>query len=162
MHLNLYTDYGLRVLLYLAAAPTRSAAAPDIATTFDISLNHLRKVVQALAREGYVTTTRGRAGGVSLARDAAEIRVGKVVRALETDLNIVECFDPHSNACIIAPCCGLEKALREAREAFFLVLDQYTLADLSQNRSALWRLLNRAYASNVQQGERGAGSSAAG
>lgn len=159
MHLNLYTDYGLRVLLYLAASPTRSAAAPDIATTYGISLNHLRKVVQALAHEGYVTTTRGRAGGVTLAMDPASIRVGSVVRALELDLDLVECFDARSNACIIAPCCDLERALREARDAFFAVLDQHTLADLTRNRSAVWKLLNRSLTTRALQGAR---SSAAG
>jgi len=154
MHLNLYTDYGLRVLLYLAVSPQSGAPAPDIATTFDISLNHLRKVVQALAHEGYVTTTRGRSGGVSLARDPSEIRIGEVVRALEGDLNLVECFDSRSNACIIAPCCGLEKALRDAREAFFASLNQYTLADITQNRSALRRLLNRSLAANAERAAR--------
>ncbi len=143
MHLNLHTDFGLRVLLYLAASPGGTAAAPDIALAFGVSLNHLRKVVQGLAHAGYVNTTRGRAGGIALARDPSEIVVGKVVRDLEPDLHLVECFNPETNTCLIAACCGLTRALEEARESFFATLDRYTLADVSKNKGALWTLLQR-------------------
>ena len=78
MHLNLHTDFGLRVLLYLGSTPDGAASAPDIASAYDISLNHLRKVVQALSRAGYVRTTRGRTGGIALAMAPSEIGIGQV------------------------------------------------------------------------------------
>ncbi len=143
VHLNLHTDFGLRVLLFLASSPTGTAAAPDIAQAFGISLNHLRKVVQGLAHAGYVVTARGRTGGISLAMRPEEIVVGRVVRDLEPDLRLVECFDPATNTCLIAPCCGLTRALEEARSAFFETLDRHTLADITKNRGALWALLQR-------------------
>lgn len=143
MHLNLHTDYGLRVLLYLASTPAGSAAAPDIAGAYDISLNHLRKVVQGLARAGYVHTARGRTGGITLAKRPEEIVIGKVVRDLEPDFRLVECMQPETNTCIIAPCCGLTRALEDAQRAFLTVLDQHTLADLTRNHGALWALLQR-------------------
>lgn len=151
MHLNLHTDFGLRVLLYLSSAPSRSAAAPDIARAFGISLNHLRKVVQALAHAGYVSTARGRTGGISLARPPEEIVIGRVVRDLEPDLRLVECFDMETNTCLIASCCGLTRALEDARTRFFETLDAYTLADVTKNRGALWTLMQRGAASRASQ-----------
>lgn len=143
MHLNLHTDYGLRVLIYLATDPGGGAAAPDIAAAYDISLNHLRKVVQALAHAGYVQTTRGRSGGIVLARPPDQIVAGQVVRDLEPNFRMVECHDPATDRCVLTPCCGLNRALEDARDAFLATLDKVTLADLTRNRAALWALLQR-------------------
>ncbi len=146
MHLNLHTDFGLRVLLYLGSTPDGAASAPDIASAYDISLNHLRKVVQALSRAGYVRTTRGRTGGIALAMAPSEIGIGQVVRALEPDFRLVECFEPKTNRCAVTPACALMHALGDAQKAFLAVLDGYTLADVLRNKAVLWRLLKRAEA----------------
>ena len=141
MHLNQHTDYGLRVLLYLAACPEGAAPSPDISSAYDISLHHLRKVVQNLARAGYIQTMRGRTGGLTLARPADQIHLGQVVRDLEPDFDLVECFNPRDNTCVISPACILHGALEEAQRAFLDVLDRYTLAELARNRTYLWRIL---------------------
>lgn len=142
MHLNLHTDFGLRILLYLASSPDGSASAPDVAEAYDISLNHLRKVVQALSHAGYVQTTRGRTGGIALARRPEEIVIGQVVRALEPDFTLVECFEPRTNRCVVTAGCSLMHALGDAQKAFLGVLDRYTLADVVRNKEQLWRLLS--------------------
>ncbi|MCB9795891.1 MAG: Rrf2 family transcriptional regulator [Alphaproteobacteria bacterium] len=141
MRLTSHTDYGLRVLMYLAVREDHLATAPEIAEAHGLSLHHLRKVIQALAQAELVTTSRGRGGGVQLARPSSEIRVGEVVRALETDLDIVECFGTGPVSCAIAPACRLKVALRGATEAFLSHLDQISLAEVCRNGSALRRLL---------------------
>lgn len=141
MHLNLHTDYGLRVLLYLASSPSGAAPAPDIASAYNISLHHLRKVVQNLSRAGYVQTTRGRTGGLALAKPPEDIRLGQVVRDLEPDLHLAECFSTQDNACVITPACILKGALEDGRRAFLETLDRYTLAELTRNKTYLWRIL---------------------
>ncbi len=143
MRLTRHTDNALRALIYLAihhdeAAPARIA---DIARRMGMSEEHLAKVVARLATLGYVETLRGRVGGVRLARPAEEIVVGEVVRATEDNLNLVECFDPSTNQCPIAPACALAPALDEALSAFLGVLDQYSLADLTRKPRALAQLL---------------------
>ncbi len=143
MRLTRHTDNALRALIYLALAdPTTPARITDIARRMGMSEDHLAKVVARLATLGYVETTRGRVGGVRLSRDPAAIVVGDVVRATEDNLNLVECFDPLTNRCPIAPACALAPALDEALSAFFAVLDRYTLADLTAKPRALEQLLS--------------------
>lgn len=125
MRLTRYTDYGLRVLLYLAERPDALPSIAQMADFHGISRNHLMKVVNNLGRDGLVTSVRGRLGGVRLARPAGEINVGEVVRRMEDDFHIVDC-----PSCRIAGYCGLRGALGEALSAFLAVLDGYTLADL--------------------------------
>lgn len=136
MRLTLYTDYAMRVLLYLGARPERLCSISEIAGAYRISQNHLMKVVNDLGRAGYVASTRGRAGGVRLARDPTAINIGEVVRHTEDGFDLVDC-----SSCIIAPACGLTGALREALAAFMAVLDSYTLADLLAKRADVARLL---------------------
>lgn len=143
MQLTLYTDYSLRVLLYLAAREEPATIA-EIAESYSISRNHLVKVVHELGRKGYVKTERGRGGGISLAHAPGKIGVGEVVRAMEPNFHIVECFDPGKNACVITPQCALRHALIAANAAFMKVLDGYTLADVTRNRAALVRVLGGA------------------
>jgi Rrf2 family nitric oxide-sensitive transcriptional repressor len=88
------------------------------------------RVVQGLGRHGFVEVRPGRSGGVVLARPPAEISVGQVVRKMEPDFHIVECFDPETNQCPITPACGLIGVLNEATRAFQATLDKYTLEDL--------------------------------
>lgn len=140
MQLTSHTDYSLRVLMYLAARNAPSTIS-EIAETYKISRNHLVKVVHELGKHGYLRTERGRGGGISLARAAKEIRIGDVVRAMEPNFHIVECFDPERNVCVITPQCALKHALSSANSAFMKVLDGYTLADVTRNRTALARAL---------------------
>lgn len=142
MQLTRYSDYSLRVLIYLALAPERLATIEEIARSYDISRAHLMKVVHQLGLRGYVETVRGRRGGLRLARAPEEIRVGDVVRSSEGSFDLVECFDPASSRCAIQQACGLRSVLGEALGAFLAVLDGYTLADLvARRRKSLTRLL---------------------
>ncbi|CAM3481871.1 Rrf2 family transcriptional regulator [Halomonas lysinitropha] len=129
MHLTRFTDYSLRVLIYLAAKGEQRSTISEIAGRFDISRNHLMKVVQDLNHQGYLTSIRGKNGGLLLKRAPETISLGKLVRDTERDLTLVECFGD-DNECIITPACRLKPILAEALAAFLAVLDHYTLADL--------------------------------
>jgi Rrf2 family nitric oxide-sensitive transcriptional repressor len=131
MRLTRYTDYALRVLMHLAARPERLATIGEMARVHRISQNHLMKVVHDLRKEGYLEAVRGRAGGVRLARPAADIVVGAVVRHTEESFDLVDC-----GSCVIARACSLTGVLNEALRAFLSVLDRYTLADLVASRAA--------------------------
>jgi Rrf2 family nitric oxide-sensitive transcriptional repressor len=142
MQLTRYSDFSLRVLIYLAVETERLATIEEIARAYGISKAHLMKVVHQLGLCGFVETVRGRGGGLRLARPAQEIPLGAVVRATEGNLSLVECFDPARSECAIEPACGLRPVLREALDAFLAVLDRYTLADLvARRRAPLVRLL---------------------
>jgi Rrf2 family nitric oxide-sensitive transcriptional repressor len=142
MRLTQFTDYSLRVLIYLGLnGDGRLRTIRDIARHYRISENHLMKVVHGLAQLGYVDAVRGRGGGLRLARAPEQITVGAVVREIEKDTALVECFDPTQNACCITEACALRHALFEARRAFFAVLDRYRLSDLLRPRAKLVRLL---------------------
>lgn len=136
MRLTRYTDYSMRVLMYLAAHPGRTCTIPEMARAYGISQNHLMKVVHQLGKAGYVTGVRGRHGGARLARPADTINVGAVIRSSETQsgaegLAMLDC-----PACPIAPACGLTGVVDEALAAFFAVFERYTLADLVAQRGA--------------------------
>lgn len=129
MRLTAFTDFGLRALMRLAGEPDRIFTTDEIAREFAISRNHLTKVVRDLARAGFVVTQRGAAGGFRLARPAAAITLGEVVRALEERHSIVECFRADGGACVLAPRCRLKARLAVAREAFLHELDRSSLAE---------------------------------
>ena len=131
MRLSDYTDYSLRVLMYCAAHSGRLVTIAELATHHAVSKNHLMKVVNDLARQGLLSTTRGRGGGLRLLPEPADIRVGDVVRRSETDFRLVECFDASSNTCTLTPACRLKSVFGDALAAFFAVLDGATLADIS-------------------------------
>ena len=133
MQLTLYTDYSLRVLIYLGINTQRMATISEISDSYHISRNHLVKVVHNLATQGFIQTTRGRGGGLSLARPAQQINVGDVVRHTEVNFHLVECFDHDHNTCPISTACFLKGALYEAQRAFIAVLDRYTLEDVLAN-----------------------------
>ncbi|MFM2067040.1 MAG: hypothetical protein RLZZ584_1949 [Pseudomonadota bacterium] len=141
MKLNTFTDYSLRVLIYLAAEPGRRATIAEVATAFDISENHLTKVVHFLGKQGWLANVRGKGGGMQLGMAAETIVIGQVVRATEGADLPAECFGAEPDNCSIARICRLKRVLAEAVEAFHEVLDGYTLADLVHNRSAIARVL---------------------
>ncbi|WP_266172068.1 RrF2 family transcriptional regulator [Dyella subtropica] len=141
MRLTLQTDYSLRLLMYLAVQGDRRSSIHEIATQFEISKNHLMKVTQRLAALGYVDALRGRSGGLKLAGDPAQVCIGDVVRAMEPDFAIVECFGSE-NTCTITPVCALRHVLDEARESFLGVLDSYTLKQLVARPGKLRIALN--------------------
>lgn len=127
MRLSQFSDYSLRLLLYLAERPDAPSAIGDVAAWYGISKDHLVKVAHKLVKLGYVRSVRGRNGGLLLARPAAEIHISEVVKSTESDFNIVECFDAGANTCRITRSCALKHVLHRAREAFFDVLDGQTL-----------------------------------
>lgn len=137
MRLTTFTDYTLRVLMYLAIDRDRRATIPEIATAYGISQNHLMKVVHHLSRAGVVESARGKGGGIRLARAPEKIRIGEVVRGTEGDGPVVECLSGEAQGCRIAGTCRLTRVLVDGFEALYATLDRHTLADLVGNRKAL-------------------------
>jgi len=141
MQLTFYTDYSLRVLMYLAVNRHRLVNISEIAERFAISRNHLVKVVHNLARGGFIKSYRGKGGGIELAREPAHINVGEVVRYTEGPPKLVECFDVEKDRCILSGACGLAEVIDEASDNFFTTLDRYTLADLLKRRVSVAKIL---------------------
>ncbi|MFZ1467594.1 MAG: Rrf2 family transcriptional regulator [Paracoccaceae bacterium] len=131
MRLTSFTDFGLRALMRMASAPDRAFSTADLADEFALSRNHLTKIVATLAQAGIVTTRRGGGGGAMLARPADQIRLGDVVRLLETGQALVDCFQASGGDCSITGCCRLKARLRSAEAAFLADLDRSTLADIA-------------------------------
>lgn len=139
MRLTQWTDYTLRVLMYCASMNDRvqPVTITEVAEVYGVSRSHLMKIVQQLAAQGLLETTRGRGGGMRLMRPASTINVGAVVRSTETDFNMVECFDPLTNECCLSESCRLKGVLGQAVQAYLAVLDAVTLADLVAPASPL-------------------------
>lgn len=130
MRLTTFTDYCLRVLMFVGAKDDGFATIDEIAASYEVSRNHLMKVVFTLGQLGYLTTVRGKGGGMRLARHPLEINLGVLVRQTEQDMSIVECFQKEDGGCCLESVCVLQRALGKALNAFLEVLDGYTLADL--------------------------------
>lgn len=142
MRLTLYTDYSLRVLLFLGAKePDALSTIKEISDAYGISKNHLMKVSHELGKMGYVETIRGRGGGIRLAKRPEEIGIGEVVRQTEEDFYLVDCFNPESIGCVISPVCNLKGALNKALNAYITVLDEYKLSDFLHNKQEMAVLL---------------------
>ena len=141
MHLTHFSDYSLRLAIYLACHPERVVSVDEISRAFGTSRHHLVKVVQTLTDVGVVDAHRGRGGGMRLAMHPSEINVGWLIRRTEPHFTLVECFDPETNTCPIAPACGLKGALHRAQSAFLNVLDEYSLEQLVTRRADLSFLL---------------------
>jgi Rrf2 family nitric oxide-sensitive transcriptional repressor len=142
VQLLVYTDYALRVLLYLGAHPGGPRPAAEIARAYGISVDHVAKAAKALTRHGILRAVRGAAGGVELAKDPSAIRLGSVVRLFEADRGPVACLrDGAAERCAIEPACRLRGAFADAEAAFYRELDSHTLADILVNRPKLVRLL---------------------
>ena len=143
MHLTVFSDYTLRVLMYLALDRTRLATIPQIAAAYGISENHLMKVVHQLARAGVVESVRGKGGGIRLALAPEEIRLGEVIRGSEGDAPIVVCLSGDAHACRITSSCRLKGILVDAFDTLYAALDEHTLADLVEKPRALTQTLIR-------------------
>jgi len=144
MRLTFYSDYSLRLLMYAAVRHGDLVTIQEVADAYGISKNHLMKVAFQLGRKGYLETVRGRGGGLRLSRAPERIGLGEIVRMTEEDFTMVECFDSKSNTCAISGPCRLRGALSKALQAYFAVLDEYTLADLVVKNPVLERVLLRA------------------
>lgn len=142
MRLTTFTDYCLRVLMFVGAKDGELATIDQIAKSYDISRNHLMKVVFRLGQLGYLANVRGKGGGIYLAKKPEDINIGSLVRQTEEDLILVECFQQSSTDCQIQSACVLRHALAKALNAFLAVLDTYTLADLMAPRRKLAQLLH--------------------
>jgi len=132
MQLSKFTDYSLRVLIYTAAKHPAKASITELAEAYNISRNHLVKVVSQLAHMNYLETTRGRGGGILLAQSASDIVIGDVIEAVETGFDMAECFRLEKNQCRLTPVCRLRGIMNDAKTAFLRELSRYTLADVVQ------------------------------
>lgn len=142
MRLTMYTDYSLRVLIFLASKqPDELSTVQEISDAYQISKNHLTKIVHELGKLQLIETIRGRGGGIRLCTDPKDINVGELVRKTEDDFHLVECFDPNKNMCILSSACHLKGVLYEALQAYFAVLDRYTIADFVHNKDEIHALL---------------------
>ena len=141
MRLTLHTDYALRMLVYLALHQDKPSRVTDVAESYGISRNHLLKVALRLGKLGYVTTLRGRTGGIALARCPDAINLGEVVRQMEDGFVLVDCMRAEGGTCAISPACRLKGVVGKALEAFLSIFDDYTLADIAGNQAELAELL---------------------
>lgn len=152
MRLTIYSDYALRSLIFLAVRnETQLANISDIATAYGISKNHLTKVIHHLAKAGYIHSTRGKHGGICLAKPPEQINIGTLIRLTEQDFAIVTCLNPPATSsiplinadsrCVITPACQLKGVFAQAMNAFLAVLDDYTLADIIGNKDELLHYL---------------------
>lgn len=137
MRLTTFTDYTIRVLIYMGIYPDCRISTSELAVHYGISRNHLNKVAHYLGQQGYVDTSRGKGGGMSLARSPEDINIGTLVRDTEKNSVLVECFDATHCQCRILPACRLMGMLHEAQEAFYYSLEQYSLADLIVDKTRL-------------------------
>lgn len=141
MRLTLFTDYALRILMFLAARPGKLATIREIAERYGVSENHLMKIVHQLGKDGFIETVRGRQGGLRLGLKPDAINIGDIVRRYEEDMRLVECFDAKTNTCPIAGACALTGVIGEALGAFLAALDRKTLADIMRESPKLKRKL---------------------
>ncbi|MEO0547346.1 MAG: iron-responsive transcriptional regulator RirA [Pseudomonadota bacterium] len=141
MRLTKQTNYAVRMLMFCASNPEALSRVSQIARFYNLPEQFLLKILQLLNKGGFVRTVRGRNGGIALSRPASEIRLGAVVRAIEENFELAECFEAGETECPLVTSCGLNQALAKALNAFFEVLDDYTLADLANNQRNLNVLL---------------------
>jgi len=142
MNLTKFSDYSLRMLIYLAIHPDRPVTIAEVGRAYGVSPHHLVKVAQRLIEKQVVRSVRGRNGGLLLAKTPEEINIGRIVRMTEPTWNLVECFNTETNTCPIESACGLKGPLRRAQKAFLDTLEEHTLADVVPPKPALIRLLN--------------------
>ncbi|WP_350432058.1 Rrf2 family transcriptional regulator [Shewanella sp. H8] len=134
MQLTRYTDFGIRILMYLAVQPERESLfrIAEVTSVFDLSSNHVAKIIHQLGKLGYLHTVRGKSGGFKLAKAAEDVLLGQLVRDLEHSLAPIDCESPY---CRFTPVCRLKGILGQAVAAYLNVLDQYTLTDIVANKT---------------------------
>ncbi len=137
MQITRFTDYGLRTLMYVAARSENITSVKEIAEHYGISRNHLVKVVHRLSQLGYIETTKGKGGGLQIAQGTENLCLGDLIKQLEPNMNIVECFDAKTNTCRITGSCQLKNYLFEATKNFIDTMNKYTLADAVQNKDGM-------------------------
>ena len=142
MRLTNYTDYSMTVLIYLGIHQGQLSTAQEISEHYDISRNHLSKIVHQLSKLGYIDSFKGAGGGIKLARDPSKINLGELVKKTEPDFNLVECFNPETDNCRISSVCKLKIILEESSRAFLENMGQYSLADILKNKRALKRVIS--------------------
>lgn len=135
MQLTIFTDYGLRSLIYMAVHRDRLCSVKEIAEHYGISRNHLVKVIHRLSQLNYIISSKGKGGGIKLNGDPTKLRLGDLVQSLEPHMNMVECFSADRNTCRIVSSCQLKHYLQEATLAFVETLNKYTLADSVANKA---------------------------
>ena len=143
MTLTKFSDYSLRLLIYLGLHEDRLVSVGEISRAYRVSPHVMVKVVQLLTAQDLVASVRGRNGGLRLNKPPAEINVGRLIRRTEPGWDLVECFDATTNTCPIDGACALKGALQHAQRAFLGVLDEHTLADFLPRAPVLIRLLNQ-------------------
>jgi Rrf2 family nitric oxide-sensitive transcriptional repressor len=141
MKLTLFSDYSLRILMFAGLNEEPTFSVDDVARAYGLSRNHVAKVINFLTQRGYLSSQRGRGGGIRLGQKPEEIRVGQLLRQTENGSPLVECFDAATNTCPLIRACRLKLALSQAWTAFFDTLDGYTLADLIQKPGPLQHAL---------------------
>ena len=151
MRLTTFTDYSLRTLIYLASVPGKKATIAQVARAFGVSEHHMVKVVHLLGKAGFLKNTRGKGGGVELARPASDINVGRVIRLTEGEDAAAECFDKSANTCRITGSCRLQWVLRKAAASFHRVLEDYSLEHLVANQAELQAVLHPATARHLRR-----------
>lgn len=144
MQLTQFTDYALRTLIYVAVRKQDSCTIANIAETYQISKNHLVKVVHRLSQLNLLKTTRGNKGGLQFNVDPKQVKLGDLIQKLEPHFCLVECLDPQNKTCIILPACRLKKILHKAKQHFIQILNEYTLADVLDNPNQLRTLFAKA------------------
>ncbi len=148
MKLTKFSDYSLRLLIYLGVHDNRLVSIAEVSRAYRVSPHIMVKVVQALVDQGLIASVRGRNGGLRLDKDPGEINVGRLIRRTEPGWDLVECFNAAGNTCPIGSACGLKRALKRAQRAFFGVLESYTLADFLSRAPRLIRLLDESLEAN--------------
>jgi Rrf2 family transcriptional regulator, nitric oxide-sensitive transcriptional repressor len=142
MQLKKYTDYSLRVLIFVGLKSNKELSSiKEISDVYDISHNHLGKIVHELSKLELLESVRGRNGGIRLAKRPEDINIGRLIRLLESDFKLLECFDKGTNHCVISPGCTLKHVLNKALHAFYQVLEDYSLKDLIENEQELQELM---------------------
>lgn len=141
MRLTKQTNYAIRILMYCAANNGKLSQVSEIAAAYNLSEAFLFKVLKPIVKHGFIDSIRGRNGGIKLAKPAGEIKLSEIVRITEDNFAMADCFDPEGTDCPLLDHCGLNSALREALNAFFAVLDNYTIKDLTSGQSRIDELL---------------------
>jgi Rrf2 family nitric oxide-sensitive transcriptional repressor len=143
MQLTLFSDYSLRLLMYLGLKPSEVVPIIEVSDAFGVSRHYMLKIMNELVQLGYIEAVRGRNGGVRLLKRPSELRLGKLIRQTEPSGGVLECIEDREVDCPIVAVCRLRKVLAEAETEFYKVIDRYTLADLISQPNSLTTLLFR-------------------